>query len=53
MWPQLWDGPWGARTKDRLELKLLDLVCSHQLDLVTAQQAIATDRVSAYKRYVG
>ncbi len=52
LWPQLWDGPLGARAKDRLEAKLLDLVCRRQLDLVVAQHAIATDWVSAYKRYV-
>jgi len=53
LWPQLWGGGLGARAKDRLELKLLQLVCRHQLDLVTAQEAIATDWVSAYKRYIG
>jgi hypothetical protein len=38
--------------KDRLEGKLHELVCSGQLDLKTAQQAIAADWIGAYKFYV-
>jgi hypothetical protein len=35
--------PWNAQVKDRLEGKLHELVCSGQLDLKTAQHAIAAD----------
>ena len=38
--------------KDRLEGKLHELVCTGQLDLKTAQQAIAADWIGAYKFYV-
>jgi hypothetical protein len=41
--------PWNAQVKDRLEGKLHELVCSGQLDLKTAQEAIAADWIGAYK----
>jgi hypothetical protein len=44
--------PWNAQVKDRLEGKLHELVCSGQLDLKTAQQAIALNWIEAYKLYV-
>jgi hypothetical protein len=44
--------PWNAQVKDRLESKLHQLVCSGQLDLQTAQRAIAADWIGAYKMYV-
>jgi hypothetical protein len=54
LWPQSYrTRPWNARVKDRLENRLHELVCSGQLDLKTAQQAIASNWIEAYKRYVG
>jgi hypothetical protein len=44
--------PWNAQVKDRLEGQLHELVCSGQLDLKTAQQAIASNWIEAYKLYV-
>ena len=44
--------PWNAQVKDGLEDKLHKLVCSGQLDLKTAQQAIASNWIEAYKKYV-
>jgi hypothetical protein len=44
--------PWNAQVKDRLESKLHQLVCSGQLDLKTAQQAIASNWIEAYNFYV-
>ena len=41
-----------GQVKDRLEDKLHELVCSGQLDLKTAQQAIASNWIEAYKKYV-
>jgi hypothetical protein len=43
----------GAREKDTLENKLHSLVCAGQIDLGTAQTAIASDWLAAYRRYVG
>lgn len=42
----------GFHEKDVLENTLHDLVCSHELDLGVAQQAIATDWYAAYLEYV-
>jgi hypothetical protein len=53
LWPEPYAGRWGARTKDVLENRLHDLVCSGRLSLVFAQHQEATDWVAAYHRYVG
>jgi hypothetical protein len=53
LWPESYrTSPWNARVKDRLEDKLHQLVCSGQLDLKTAQQAIASNWIEAYQKYV-
>jgi hypothetical protein len=53
LWPESHrTSPWNAQVKDRLEGKLHELVCSGQLDLKTAQQAIASNWIEAYKLYV-
>jgi hypothetical protein len=52
LWPEPYAGQWGARTKDVLENRLHDLVCSGQLSLASAQQQEASDWVAAYRRYV-
>jgi len=54
----LWPEPsrtsaWNAHVKDALEERLHQLVCDGQLDLPTAQQAIARDWIAAYKKYLG
>jgi hypothetical protein len=43
--------PWNAHVKDRLEGKLYELVCSGQLDLKTAQEAIASNWIEAYQKH--
>jgi hypothetical protein len=54
LWPQSYrTEPWNARTKDELENRLHELVCGGRLDLKTAQQAIASNWIEAYKKYVG
>jgi hypothetical protein len=53
LWPEPYAGRWGARTKDVLENRLHDLVCSGQLSLTFAQHIEAIDWVAAYERYVG
>ena len=53
LWPQSYTTqPLNAHRKDVLENKLHSLVCSGQLDLATAQKAIATDWIAAYRKYV-
>ncbi|HVQ12555.1 MAG TPA: hypothetical protein VMS40_03150 [Vicinamibacterales bacterium] len=52
LWPQKYASPiWNARVKDGLERLLPQLVCSHQLDLATAQRDMASDWIAAYKKY--
>jgi hypothetical protein len=53
LWPESHrTSPWNVQVKDRLEGKLHELVCSGQLDLKTAQDAIAANWMEAYKLYV-
>jgi hypothetical protein len=54
----LWPEPetpsaWNAHAKDALEERLHELVCNGELDLPTAQRAIATNWITAYKQYFG
>jgi hypothetical protein len=53
LWPEPYAGRWGARTKDVLEDRLHDLVCSGRIGLRHAQWIEARNWVAAYKRYVG
>jgi hypothetical protein len=54
LWPEPYGrGAWNARVKDALEERLHALVCRGDVDLSTAQREIATNWVSAYKKYVG
>jgi len=51
-WPQPYHATvWTAHVKDALEDRLHDLVCEQQVSLETAQQEIARDWISAYKKY--
>jgi len=53
LWPESHrTSPWNAQVKDRLEGKLHELVCEGKIDLKTAQQAIASNWIEAYKLYV-
>ena len=52
LWPEPYSTRvWNAHVKDALEERLHEMVCSGQLDLSTAQHDIATDWISAYKKY--
>jgi hypothetical protein len=53
LWPEPYAGRWGARTKDVLENRLHELVCSGRLALRAAQRIEARNWVAAYRRYVG
>lgn len=44
--------PWNARTKDKLENKLHEMICNGQIDIKTAQREIAINWIDAYKKYV-
>lgn len=54
LWPQSYKTqPYNAHVKDRLENKLHDLMCSGQISVQEAQQAIAQNWIEAYRKYVG
>jgi len=53
LWPEPYAGRWGAHTKDVLENRLHDLVCSGAVGLRYAQRIEARNWVAAYRRYVG
>jgi hypothetical protein len=55
LWPQPHEvqGGWGSYAKDRLELRLHDMVCAGQVSLAAAQYAMVHDWIAAYKQYVG
>ena len=54
LWPEpTSSSAWNAHVKDALEERLHQLVCAGELDLPTAQRAIATDWITAYKKYLG
>jgi hypothetical protein len=51
-WPQPYSSTgWNSHVKDALENHLHELVCSNQISLATAQHELATNWVSAYKKY--
>jgi hypothetical protein len=53
LWPEPYhSADWNAHLKDDLEERLHEMVCSNQLDLSVAQQAIATNWIAAYQKYV-
>jgi hypothetical protein len=52
LWPEpSTSSAWNAQKKDALEERLHELVCDGELDLHTAQKAIATDWITAYEKY--
>jgi hypothetical protein len=51
LWPQPKFLTWNSHVKDTLEEHLHEMVCAGKLDLSTAQRAIATDWIAAYKKY--
>jgi len=53
LWPESYGSqPWNAHVKDKLEDRLHALVCTGKTSLPEAQKAIATDWITAYRRYV-
>lgn len=54
LWPQSYlTHPWNAHVKDKLEDHLHSVVCKGDVPLTTAQHALRTNWIDAYKKYVG
>lgn len=54
LWPiSLKTKPWNVHLKDKLSKRLHQLVCSKDISLKQAQDAIAKDWTAAYKEYCG
>ena len=54
LWPEsLVKQPWNAHAKNRLEVRLHELVCTGRLPLAQAQKEIAADWIAAYETYIG
>lgn len=51
LWPEPYSTTWNAHVKDALEERLHELACEKKVDISTAQREIATDWISAYKKY--
>jgi hypothetical protein len=52
LWPEPYQASeWNAHVKDALEEQLHAMVCAHDIDLRTAQRAISSDWIAAYKLY--
>jgi hypothetical protein len=52
LWPEPYSSTdWGAHVKDALEDRLHQMVCEGTIDLGTAQREMASDWISAYKKY--
>lgn len=52
LWPEPWQGEWGAHKKDELERVLYHDACHGKIDLDTAQKAFSNNWIEAYRRYV-
>jgi hypothetical protein len=52
LWPHSYSATvWNAQVKDALEDRLRDLVCEGEMDLTEAQREIASNWITAYKKY--
>ena len=52
LWPEPRISEWGADKKDQLEFVLYKMVCAQEIRLTEAQNAMATNWIEAWKRYV-
>ena len=55
LWPEPHHviGGWGSYAKDRLELRMHDMLCHGEISLAQAQQAFIGNWITAYRRYIG
>jgi hypothetical protein len=51
LWPESYNIYWNAHVKDALENRLHSLVCDGTISMETAQKAISTNWIDAYKTY--
>lgn len=51
LWPESYSSEWNAHVKDDLEDYLHRQVCTGKMDLPTAQREIATNWITAYRKY--
>lgn len=52
LWPEPRQGAWNAARKDELEFVFYKMVCTGRIGLVEAQREMASDWITAWKRYV-
>lgn len=52
LWLQSWTGSCNAHQKDRLEVKVCKLVCSHTITMQTARNMFDGDWTAGYSKYV-
>ena len=52
LWPEPRNGEWNAGRKDQLEFVLYRMVCRGEIGLLEAQQAISSNWINAWTRYV-
>jgi hypothetical protein len=52
LWPEPRRSEWNAKKKDQLEFVLYKMVCNQEISLFEAQQAMGTNWIEAWKRYV-
>ena len=52
LWPMPYDGQYGAREKDKLEVRMLAELRRGTVDLFTAQSYFKGDWTVAYKRFI-
>lgn len=50
LWPQVWDGPFGAHAKDKLENFLHREICAGRMKPEDAQRGIARDWIAFYRQ---
>lgn len=55
LWPEPHHivGGWGSYAKDRLEVRIHDMLCGGEMSLLQAQQAFSGNWIAAYRRYIG
>jgi hypothetical protein len=53
LWPEPWNGPRGARAKDKLENKLHLLICAKKISLSKARAIFVNDWTAGYETYIG
>jgi hypothetical protein len=53
LWPQVYDGPWNAHMKDRLENYAHQQICAGKLTIEEAQGLLKGDWTQSYKKVFG